>query len=90
MLNYEIRTTEGKPIMKLISIMISALTLLLVIYPKASAQETIPDCERRCGVRTEMFGRTGPYNVLADCMDRCSRDFWKKADKKDKDLEETR
>jgi hypothetical protein len=76
--------------MKLISIMISALTLLLVIYPKASAQETIADCERRCGARTEMWGRTGPYNALANCMDRCSGEFWNKVDQKDKDLKETR
>lgn len=76
--------------LKLLSSLIIVLALALLMSLNLSAQETIADCERRCGVRTEMFARTGPYNALADCMDRCSREFWKRVDQKDKDLEETK
>jgi len=75
---------------KLLSIPILALTLLLVISLNVFAQETITDCEQRCGIRTEMGGRVGPYNAIAECMDRCTREFWKKTDREDKDLDETR
>lgn len=76
--------------MKLSSILILALTLVLLISLNLFARETITDCEQRWGIRTEMGGRTGPYNAIAECMDRCSREFWKKVDRNDKDLEETR
>ncbi|MBI4964822.1 MAG: hypothetical protein HY913_16220 [Desulfomonile tiedjei] len=75
---------------KLLSISILTLTLLLAISMNVFSQETITDCERRCGIRTEMGGRVGPYQVIAECLDRCSREFWKKVDQKDKDLEEKR
>jgi hypothetical protein len=81
---------EGESMMRWLTILTTALTLMLLIPLKLFAQEAITDCERRCGLRTDMFGRTGPYYALADCMDRCSREFWKKVDQKDKDLEETR
>jgi hypothetical protein len=76
--------------MKLLSILILSLTWALLISPNLFAQETISECEQRCGIRTDTGGRVGPYNAIAECMDRCSRDFWNKVDRKDKDLEETR
>lgn len=76
--------------MRLLSILMLALTLALLISLNLFAQETITDCEQRCGIRTEMGVRGGPYNALADCMDRCSREFWKKVNRTDKDLEETK
>ncbi|MBI4964825.1 MAG: hypothetical protein HY913_16235 [Desulfomonile tiedjei] len=75
---------------KLLSSLIIALTLMLVVSLNVFAQETITDCEQRCGRRTDMGARVGPYQAIAECMDRCSREFWKKVDQKDKDLEETR
>jgi len=75
---------------RLLSILILALTLLLVISLNLFADETIGDCEQRCGIRTDTGARFGPYNAIAECMDRCSREFWKKVDQKDKDSEETR
>jgi hypothetical protein len=76
--------------MRWLTILITAPTLALLISLNLCAQETITDCEQRCGIRTEMGARTGPYNAIAECMDRCSSDFWKNVDQKDKDLEETR
>ena len=81
---------KGESVMRWLTILTTALTLAQLISVKLFAQETITDCERRWGLRTDMFGRTGPYYALADCMDRSSGEFWKKVDQKDKDLEKPR
>ena len=57
-----------------------------------SAQDdlTISECEQRCGRKTDTGVIIGNYQAIAACRDRCSREIWKKVDRNEKELEETR
>ncbi len=76
--------------MKWLSIVILALISVLLISLNVPAQETIGECEQRCGIRTDMGGVVGNYQAIAACRDRCSREFWKKLEGKEKEGKKTR
>lgn len=72
--------------MKLLSIAILALISVLLISPNAPAQDTIGECEQRCGIRrTDMGQVIGNPQLIAACRDRCEKEFWKKLEDKEKE-----
>jgi hypothetical protein len=76
--------------MKLSSIVILALISALLISLNVLAQDTISDCDQRCGIRTDMGQVVGNYQSIAACRDRCNREFWKKFEGKEKEGKKTR
>lgn len=73
--------------MKYLSILIIGLALALTMASlnEVFAQdETITDCQSRCGRRTEMGVIIGNPQVIAACRDRCTREYWDKIDKQGK------
>jgi hypothetical protein len=80
--------------MKLLSVSMLTMTLMLTMVSlnDLSAQDdlTISECEQRCGRKTDTGVIIGNYQAIAACRDRCSREIWKKVDRNEKELEETR
>jgi len=80
--------------MKLLSILMLTMIPMFTVVSlnDLSAQDdlTISDCEQRCGRKTDTGAIIGNYQDIAACRDRCSREAWKKVDRKEKELEETR
>jgi len=73
--------------MKYLSMLIPAfaLTLTIISLNEVFAQdETITDCQSRCGIRTESGEVVGNYQVIAACRDRCTREYWEKMDQQGK------
>ena len=73
----------------LILAVIFMLTMVSLNAPLAQDDLTISACEQRCGIRTDL-GQVMPgnYQAFAACRDRCNREFWKKFDRQEKELEE--
>ncbi len=77
--------------MKLLSIVILALISVLLISLNVLAQDTIGECEQRCGIRrTEMGQVIGNPQAIFACRDRCDKEFWKKLEGKEKEGKKTR
>src|SRR5271157_1726713 len=77
---------RGELMMKLLSIVTSALISVLLISLNALAQDTIGECEQRCGIRrTDMGQVIGNPQMIAACRDRCNREYWKKFEGKEKE-----
>ncbi len=73
--------------MKYLSIlaMTSALILTMTSLDEVFAQdETITDCQSRCGRRTETGQVLGNPQLIADCRDRCMRQYWDKTENQGK------
>ncbi len=74
--------------MKSFSILMLAFALALTVISLNSvlAQDdlSITDCQSRCGTRTDMGQVIGNYQAIAACRDRCTRQYWDKADKPEK------
>ena len=62
----------------------AALTLNLASLNSVTAQDTITDCEQRCGIRTDTGAFVGNYQAIYACRERCSKQYWDKTEKQGK------
>ncbi len=58
-----------------------ALTLNVIFLNGVLAQDTISDCEQRCGIRTDTGSIVGNPQAIYACRERCSKQYWDKAEK---------